>query len=80
LNQSGHMRPSIIRVANQPSIVIIICYKELFPDRRSYVRYEITRITFLPFRETINHMKFQTIVNINLESWRSFALDRASVL
>jgi hypothetical protein len=34
LNQSGEMRPSIIRADHQPSIAIIFRYKELSPDRQ----------------------------------------------
>jgi hypothetical protein len=73
LNQYGQMRPSIIRVDNQPSIAIIFRYKGLFPDRREYVRYEIIRITFLPFRETIKHMKAMRIPNDHSPlCWRAF--------
>jgi hypothetical protein len=57
------MKPSFIRLDNQPSIAIIFCSSELFPDRRSYARREITRMIFLPFRETIKHMKTMNISN-----------------
>jgi hypothetical protein len=55
--QSGDMRQSIIRTDNQPSIVIIFRYRELFPKRRSYMRCQITGMAFLPFRKTIKRMK-----------------------
>jgi hypothetical protein len=63
LNQSGHMRSSIVRADNQPSIAIIFRYRERFRDTAEYVRYEIIRITFLPVRETIKHMKALMIPN-----------------
>jgi hypothetical protein len=50
------MRPSVIRVENQPSIVIILCDRKLFLDRPEYVM-------FLPFRETIKHMKAVRVPN-----------------
>jgi hypothetical protein len=54
-------------------MAMIFRHKQLFPDRRESVRYEITGIVLLPFQETIKHMKTIRIPkDRSYEFWRAF--------
>jgi hypothetical protein len=74
------MRPSIIRVDNQPSIAIIFRDRELFPDCLNVLNMKYPALNFWPFGRQSIHWNSKQSLTFILESWWSVALYRVSGL